>query len=142
MRYAVFNVFEGPLLWHFENNRTNDPSIEIDLEEMKTLARQVGFELSVCMNFVMCTHLTNISITDRKKKQSTPHTPVTHRVCSVMYIMRSSGSRPRKSKNMFKRYRRKVQVDPRIWHDRVDPQTGRRVSLRPRLRFFLLRLWP
>jgi carnosine N-methyltransferase len=37
----------GPLLWHFENNSSNDPSIELDLEEVKTLARKIGFEISV-----------------------------------------------------------------------------------------------
>ena len=37
----------GPLLWHFENNTTNDPSIELDLEEVKKLVRDIGFELSV-----------------------------------------------------------------------------------------------
>ena len=37
----------GPLLWHWENNNTNDPSIELDLEEVKNLARAIGFELSV-----------------------------------------------------------------------------------------------
>jgi len=36
----------GPLLWHWENNNTNDPSIELDLEELKNLARTIGFELS------------------------------------------------------------------------------------------------
>ncbi|KDQ56529.1 hypothetical protein JAAARDRAFT_194531 [Jaapia argillacea MUCL 33604] len=36
----------GPLLWHFENNSTNDPSIELDLEEVKTLAWNIGFEIS------------------------------------------------------------------------------------------------
>ncbi|KAF6745474.1 N2227-domain-containing protein [Ephemerocybe angulata] len=36
----------GPLLWHFENNNTNDPSIELDLEEVKELARKIGFEIS------------------------------------------------------------------------------------------------
>ncbi|KAJ8593712.1 N2227-domain-containing protein [Rhizopogon salebrosus TDB-379] len=36
----------GPLLWHFENNTTNDPSIELDLEEIKTLARKIGFVIS------------------------------------------------------------------------------------------------
>ncbi|KAF9462245.1 N2227-like protein [Collybia nuda] len=36
----------GPLLWHFENNNTNDPSVELDLEEVKSLARSIGFELS------------------------------------------------------------------------------------------------
>ncbi|PCH37437.1 N2227-domain-containing protein [Wolfiporia cocos MD-104 SS10] len=36
----------GPLLWHFENNSTNDPSIELNLEEVKALARKIGFEIS------------------------------------------------------------------------------------------------
>jgi len=36
----------GPLLWHFENNSTNDPSIELDLEEVKALVRRMGFRLS------------------------------------------------------------------------------------------------
>ncbi|KAJ2932842.1 hypothetical protein H1R20_g4243, partial [Candolleomyces eurysporus] len=36
----------GPLLWHFENNNTNDLSIELDLEEVKALAREIGFEIS------------------------------------------------------------------------------------------------
>ncbi|KAI0922653.1 hypothetical protein AcW1_002757 [Taiwanofungus camphoratus] len=36
----------GPLLWHFENNSTNDPSVELNLEEVKALARTIGFEIS------------------------------------------------------------------------------------------------
>ncbi|KAI0752760.1 N2227-domain-containing protein [Daedaleopsis nitida] len=36
----------GPLLWHWENNTTNDPSVELTLDEVKALARKVGFELS------------------------------------------------------------------------------------------------
>ncbi|KIK68422.1 hypothetical protein GYMLUDRAFT_91958 [Collybiopsis luxurians FD-317 M1] len=35
----------GPLLWHWENNNTSDPSIELDLVEVKELARMVGFEI-------------------------------------------------------------------------------------------------
>jgi len=35
----------GPLLWHFENNNTQDLSIEFDLGEVKRLARSIGFEL-------------------------------------------------------------------------------------------------
>jgi len=35
----------GPLLWHFEENTTSDPSIELDLEEVKALAAQIGFEI-------------------------------------------------------------------------------------------------
>ncbi|KAG8986261.1 hypothetical protein FRB93_005355 [Tulasnella sp. JGI-2019a] len=36
----------GPLLWHWENNQTGDPSIELSLEEVKALAKTIGFELS------------------------------------------------------------------------------------------------
>ncbi|KIY53912.1 N2227-domain-containing protein [Fistulina hepatica ATCC 64428] len=36
----------GPLLWHWENNSTNDPSVELDLEEVKELARKIGFDIS------------------------------------------------------------------------------------------------
>ncbi|PAV18218.1 N2227-domain-containing protein [Pyrrhoderma noxium] len=35
----------GPLLWHWENNTTNDPSIELDLEEVKELCKKLGFKL-------------------------------------------------------------------------------------------------
>jgi len=35
----------GPLLWHFEENTTSDPSIELDLEEVKALAAHIGFEI-------------------------------------------------------------------------------------------------
>ncbi len=41
----------GPLLWHFENNNTNDPSVELDLEEVKALARTIGFELRVSSRY-------------------------------------------------------------------------------------------
>jgi len=37
----------GPLLWHFEENTTSDPSIELDLEEVKALAAHIGFEIKV-----------------------------------------------------------------------------------------------
>ncbi|KAI0703013.1 N2227-domain-containing protein [Cytidiella melzeri] len=36
----------GPLLWHWENNTSNDPSIELSLEEVKTLAQSIGFEIT------------------------------------------------------------------------------------------------
>ncbi|KAI0301377.1 N2227-domain-containing protein [Russula brevipes] len=35
----------GPLLWHFEENTTSDPSVELDLEEVKKLAAHMGFEI-------------------------------------------------------------------------------------------------
>ncbi|GJE86375.1 N2227 domain-containing protein [Phanerochaete sordida] len=36
----------GPLLWHWENNSSGDTSIELSLEELKALARKIGFEIS------------------------------------------------------------------------------------------------
>ncbi|KAI1792488.1 N2227-domain-containing protein [Ganoderma leucocontextum] len=36
----------GPLLWHWEGNTTNDPSVELTLDEVKALARKIGFEIS------------------------------------------------------------------------------------------------
>ena len=40
----------GPLLWHWENNNSNDPSVELTLEEVKALARKIGFEISVSIS--------------------------------------------------------------------------------------------
>lgn len=37
----------GPLLWHWENNNSGEMSIELDLEEIKELAKVVGFKISV-----------------------------------------------------------------------------------------------
>lgn len=36
----------GPLLWHWENSGT-DPSIELDLEQVKALVEEIGFEIRV-----------------------------------------------------------------------------------------------
>lgn len=37
----------GPLLWHFENSSNpRDTSIELSLDEVKELARQIGFEIN------------------------------------------------------------------------------------------------
>lgn len=42
----------GPLLWHFENSTKassrGEGSIELSLDEVKFLAREVGFTISVC----------------------------------------------------------------------------------------------
>jgi carnosine N-methyltransferase len=43
----------GPLLWHWENNSTSDVSIELDLAEVKSLARSVGFEIKVPLSFAL-----------------------------------------------------------------------------------------
>jgi len=46
-----------PLLWHFENTQTlserGEGSIELSLDEVKELARKVGFELSVSSNLTI-----------------------------------------------------------------------------------------
>ena len=47
VRRLLNRVSSGPLLWHWENNTTNDPSIELDLEEVKALARAIGFKIEV-----------------------------------------------------------------------------------------------
>ncbi|KAF8625858.1 hypothetical protein AX17_006754 [Amanita inopinata Kibby_2008] len=36
----------GPLLWHWESNDSHELSIELSLEQVKALARKIGFELS------------------------------------------------------------------------------------------------
>lgn len=51
LNYHSISLFKnaelpGPLLWHWENNTSNDPSIELDLEQVKQLAREIGFEIS------------------------------------------------------------------------------------------------
>ena len=47
VRLPLSRSVTGPLLWHWENNTTNDISIELDMEEVKTLAKEIGFEISV-----------------------------------------------------------------------------------------------
>ena len=62
--YSAFTYLpSGPLLWHFENNNTNDPSVELDLDEVKALARVVGFELSVSILSPLCTFYPDLSDT-------------------------------------------------------------------------------
>ena len=48
----------GPLLWHWEGNTTNDPSVELTLDEVKALARKIGFEISVSVLVFRSTLLT------------------------------------------------------------------------------------
>ena len=45
------SIVTGPLLWHWEGNTTNDPSVELTLDEVKALARKIGFEISVSALF-------------------------------------------------------------------------------------------
>ena len=55
VRPSAPHAFTGPLLWHFENNSTNDPSVELDLEEVKALAHKIGFQLFVGL-FLLLSH--------------------------------------------------------------------------------------
>lgn len=41
------DVAKGPLLYHFENNEDGEPSIELTLEELRTLLPKCGFTLDV-----------------------------------------------------------------------------------------------
>ena len=52
----------GPLLWHFEENATSDPSIELDLEEVKALAAQIGFDIKVRVSY----HLVGMRLTAKR----------------------------------------------------------------------------
>ena len=54
----------GPLLWHWENS--DELSIELTLDEVKELARGVGFELSVCVLSTPAFYWPHISFTERK----------------------------------------------------------------------------
>ena len=51
MCFSDYEPQSGPLLWHFEENTTNDPSIELDLEEVKTLAAHIGFDIKVGISY-------------------------------------------------------------------------------------------
>lgn len=86
----------GPLLWHWENS--DELSIELTLDEVKELARDVGFELSVC-----CPLHTGILLASqfiyRTKDMSKRSIVATHRLCCRMYITLRSG---RQQKSRFR----------------------------------------
>ena len=77
----------GPLLWHFENSPTlsdrGEGSIELSLDEVKELARKVGFELSVSLTTKIerCARLT-----DRRRDWSRVVIRVYRIVCFGMSI--------------------------------------------------------
>lgn len=58
----------GPLLWHWENS--DELSIELTLDEVKELARGVGFELFVCWPSLPRYFMSLTSFTGRKVSQS------------------------------------------------------------------------
>jgi len=86
----------GPLLWHFEENTTSDPSIELDLEEVKTLAAHIGFEIKVGISYLSLVSHALHSLFVRTNAQSIRPTSITKNQCSGIYNMPLSG-RPRKS---------------------------------------------
>ena len=86
----------GPLLWHFEENTTNDPSIELDLEEVKTLAANIGFEIKVRHLIPVVRSITlSILLLDRTNAQSIRHMSITMIQCSGIYITPLSGRPPK-----------------------------------------------
>jgi hypothetical protein len=62
---SVSHRISGPLLWHFEETATSDPSIELDLEEVKALAVQIGFDIKVRVFGYMLTWGTGLTAVER-----------------------------------------------------------------------------
>lgn len=76
----------GPLLWHFENNATNDPSVELDLEEVKTLARKIGFVISVGLYIAFrCVHLTKAIYYQDERTIDTTYTSNSRSMLGYVY---------------------------------------------------------
>ena len=86
---------QGPLLWHFENNSTNDPSVELTLEEVKALARKIGFEISVCCFPALCRRLFTDRLHYRTNAPSTRRTRTTLRACWATFTMPHLGQQRR-----------------------------------------------
>lgn len=82
----------GPLLWHWENS--DELSIELTLDEVKELARDVGFELSVCYPLHPSVLLASHPIY-RTKDILKRSTVATRRLCCRMYITLRSGRQPK-----------------------------------------------
>ncbi len=100
----------GPLLWHFEENTTSDPSIELDLEEVKTLAAHIGFEIKVGISYPSLVPHALHSLFVRTNAQSIRPTSITKIQCSGIYIMPLSG-RPRKSCSFTRAISTKTQIE-------------------------------
>ena len=51
-KWATFNKITllGPLLYHFEDSSSGEPSIELSLEQLKDVARKIGFEIKASIN--------------------------------------------------------------------------------------------
>lgn len=80
----------GPLLWHFENSSTSpkgEGSIELSLDEVKALARMVGFELSVSLTFHATQHAPPPRVDTRTNAPSRRRILACQTRCSNMCIM-------------------------------------------------------
>ena len=91
----------GPLLWHFEENTTNDPSIELDLEEVKILAAHMGFEIKVDPSSPQFVSRALAYSFHRMNARSIRPTSITKNQCLGIYTTPLSGL-PQKSCNFFK----------------------------------------
>ncbi len=54
----------GPTLWHFENDR-DASSLELPLEDVKAVARKVGFEISVRFSATLPSHFFSLCLPER-----------------------------------------------------------------------------
>ena len=93
--------YAGPLLWHFEENTTNDPSIELDLEEVKTLAAHMGFEIKVSPSYPQLVSRDIAYAPHRMNARSIRPTSITKNQCLGIYTTPLSGL-PQKSCNFSK----------------------------------------
>lgn len=86
----------GPLLWHWENNNSNDPSIELDMEEIKALIRTIGFEISVSLLSPLRFHTSCLyTRTTRMKPRLIRPIPITQKACSVISTRPRYGRPPK-----------------------------------------------
>lgn len=54
----------GPTLWHFENDR-DASSLELPLEDVKAVARKIGFEISVRFSAALPSHFFSLCLPER-----------------------------------------------------------------------------
>lgn len=68
-------------MWHWENNTTNDPSIELDLEEVKALCKKLGFKLEVGVSISLYHILLKIDSYSRMRGLYKLTMLITHNLC-------------------------------------------------------------
>ena len=77
----------GPLLWHWESNEDGEPSIELTLDEVKSLVQKLGFRIDVSLLLFQIFEIyVLIILIYRRKKLLIQHIPIILRVCYNILI--------------------------------------------------------